>query len=88
MEKVKLNEEEVEMLLHNLCVKLGFCLPPPLMKRLIHSPPTSAKRFAEVVFEAEGLDPNSSKELYEQVLAYIARAFANHHVHDQSQPEL
>ncbi|MDO7845975.1 hypothetical protein Q5H92_06380 [Hymenobacter sp. M29] len=76
--KVLLTKEEVEKLLFNLCVKLGFCLPLVAQRRIINSPPTNVDRFADVVYKAEGLDPKLASPLYNQVHKMVAEAFQQH----------
>ncbi|MCV2393903.1 hypothetical protein OEB99_06250 [Actinotalea sp. M2MS4P-6] len=44
-------------LLDDLCVRLGYCLPPEDRQRLIDDPPTSVDAFTDAVVRAEGLDP-------------------------------
>lgn len=44
-------------LLSDLCVTLGYCLPPEDQERIIHDPPTSVDTFTDAVVKAEGLDP-------------------------------
>lgn len=48
--------EQVEALLRELCVDLGFCLPFDAYEQLVDNPPRTADAFARKVFEAEGLD--------------------------------
>lgn len=74
-----LTDKEVRDLLSVLCERLGFCLAPDKRLHLASSPPTDIDEFARAVFVAEGLDPlTSSSDLYHQVRALVARAFAKH----------
>jgi hypothetical protein len=67
---------DVQHLLYELCVKLGFCLSPEAQGRLIETPPTDIDAFTDAVFEAEGLDPvYSDKRLRSQVRELVARHF-------------
>lgn len=66
---------EVVYLLEDLCIRLGFCLPPEARTRLEKAPPRGPQDFAESVFRAEGLDPQLDKTLYSQVLATVEAAF-------------
>ena len=54
---VQLSPFQVESLLYELCVVLGFCLPPDEQARLLESPPTEVDAFTDAVIRAEGLDP-------------------------------
>ncbi|WP_207923606.1 hypothetical protein [Actinomadura bangladeshensis] len=71
----RLAPEEVDALLHDLCVRLGFCLPPADQAVLRASPPVGVDSFAEAVFRAEGLDASPDGELWRQVRETVARAF-------------
>jgi hypothetical protein len=53
----QLSPDRVEALLYELCVVLGFCLPPDEQSRLREFPPTDIDAFTEAVIRAEGLDP-------------------------------
>ena len=62
-------------LLDVLCVKYGFCLSPLWRARLERNPPRSAGRFADTVFWAEGLNPETAdRQLYKAVVAEVQRA--------------
>jgi hypothetical protein len=50
-----LAEREVEFLLGELCVKLGFCLDPSSWQKLVEHPPETIEEFAKAVIEADGL---------------------------------
>ncbi|MFI0729150.1 hypothetical protein ACH4S9_08995 [Streptomyces sp. NPDC021225] len=54
----QLSPSAVHELLYELCVDLGFCLPPHEQRRLREAPPADADEFTDAVFRAEGLDPN------------------------------
>jgi hypothetical protein len=45
------------MLLDQLCVDLGYCLPPDERIRLIDDPPQTVDAFTDAVIAAEGRDP-------------------------------
>jgi hypothetical protein len=66
----------IELLLDNLCVELGFCLPPNEYARLASCPPTSTEAFTNAVFVAERLDPLSAKkELWRAVHSRVTKCF-------------
>jgi hypothetical protein len=48
---------DVDLLLYELCVKLGFCLPPEETMKLVENPPEEVDAFVDAVIRAEGLDP-------------------------------
>lgn len=72
----RLSKAQVEPLLYELCVKLGFCLPPADQRRLERAPPVEVDDFADAVFVAEGMDPLAHPRLRKQVCECIAAHFA------------
>jgi hypothetical protein len=71
-----LSPTEVKKLLSELCVELGFCLPPEDQARFEEGPPENVENFTDAVFIAEGLDPKTAdKLLYRQVRDRVAVAF-------------
>ena len=66
-------EAAVGQLLYDLCVDLGFCLPPDDQQRLRESPPQDPDSFTDAVFEAEGMDPRDHDGLREQVREVVAQ---------------
>jgi hypothetical protein len=66
----------VAWLLCELCVELGFCLPPEAQRRLQSALPAGAEAFADAVLAAEGMDPQTADpRLRQQVSARIAKHF-------------
>ena len=59
-----MSSARVEALLYELCVVLGFCLPPDEQARLRESPPTDVDAFTDAVIRAEGLDPHADIPLH------------------------
>lgn len=53
-------ERELNYLLHDLCVKWGFCIPPEDQTNIAKSEHYTADSFARDVLVAEGLDPGYS----------------------------
>ncbi|MNK31852.1 hypothetical protein D3C87_502950 [compost metagenome] len=51
-----MTQAQVEALLRQLCVDLGFCLHGDAVDQLIDQPPATADDFARAVFTTEGLD--------------------------------
>lgn len=60
-------ESDVRRLLDELCIKLGFCLPPEENQRLRESPPGEVDSFTDAVFEAEGMGDMRYTDLRRQV---------------------
>ena len=52
-----MSSRQIELLLEELCIDLGFCLPPDVQAQLIHEPPADVDEFTDAVIRAEGLDP-------------------------------
>lgn len=72
----RLSEAQVKPLLYELCLRLGFCLPPADQRRLEREPPSGVDAFADAVFIAEGMDPHGHRSLRKQVCDCIAAHFA------------
>lgn len=67
----------LKWLLHDLCVKLGFCLSPEAQATLLADPPDSVEDFSIALFEAEGLDPVlAERQLVRRVVEEVALARA------------
>ncbi len=63
-------------LLEDLCVRLGYCLPPEDQQRIINDPPASVDGFTDAVVVAEGFDPDlMATEQRQQVHRLVAAAF-------------
>lgn len=73
--KTPARSEQIAYLLHELCVELGFCLPPDEQARLQDEPPEDFDAFTDAVFRAEGLDPLADRQLRSQVRARVAGCF-------------
>jgi hypothetical protein len=70
-----LTADAVDPLLYDLCVELGFCLPPEVRARLRASPPPDVDSFTDTVMTAEGLDPMTHEPLRRQVRERVRSAF-------------
>jgi hypothetical protein len=70
--------DEIEVLLDDLCVRLGFCLPPEQYERLVTTPPSNPAEFTNAVFLSEGMSPRTADDqLYKHVLSTVQRVFEN-----------
>ena len=72
----QLTEPQTQALLYELCVRLGFCLPPADQRRLEKDPPVDVEAFADAVYAAEGADPHAHPHIRKQVCDCIATHFA------------
>jgi hypothetical protein len=63
----------VQRLLDELCVRLGFCLPPRAQTRLRQSPPLDPDEFTDAIFAAERMDPRLYLHLRHDVRAVVDR---------------
>jgi hypothetical protein len=82
--KARLGPVEVSGLLSQLCVTLGFCLPPLVIERLATSPPEDSDEFTEAVFVTEGYGAVHSDPLFNQVRALVVEAFMLHRTRNES----
>jgi len=73
-EPLRMREQSVRYLLHDLCADLGFCLRPEVRDAIVADPPRDPKSFARWVIEAEGLDPSDKRFIY-PVLECVCDAF-------------
>jgi hypothetical protein len=66
----------IRFLLEELCVELGFCLPPDAQHRLIAHPPLAIEEFTDAVIRAEGLDDQAiPRQLRREIRAIVTRYY-------------
>ncbi|MEU5611274.1 hypothetical protein AB0H03_21470 [Streptomyces sparsogenes] len=70
------SQDDVQRLLYELCVDLGFCLPPEEHRRLREAPPADADIFTDAVFEAEGMGPGEDRRQVRDVVVRHMRGWA------------
>src|SRR5258708_25812954 len=61
---VLVDRQELEQLLSDLCVGLGFCLPAHEREQLLSSSQSDVDAFTDAVIAAEGLDPAYPTSVY------------------------
>lgn len=67
---------DVGQLLNDLCMRLGYCLPPDDQQGIISDPPTPVDAFTDAVVTAEGFDPVlMATKQRRQVRRMVAAAF-------------
>ncbi|GIF73319.1 hypothetical protein Asi02nite_28370 [Asanoa siamensis] len=64
---------EVEQLLYELCVGLGFCLPSEEGRRLREAPPVDVDAFTDAVLVAEGYGDMSHTDTRRMVREVVER---------------
>ncbi|MFC5753012.1 hypothetical protein [Actinomadura rugatobispora] len=67
--------EDIGALLYDLCVRLGFCLPPDEQAALRTSPPTDVDAFTEAVYRAEGLEGSPKDDLWMEVRETVRQTY-------------
>lgn len=74
-------DSDVRRLLNDLCVRLGFCLPPDGIRRLELSPPHGIDAFTDAVLTTEGMGDMSHTQTRAQVREVVAMHMARwpHH---------
>jgi hypothetical protein len=71
-----LDSHQLELLLHDLCVDLGYCLPPEGMNFIRVNPPIDVDECTDIVMTEDGLSPEQYPEKRKEVRAVVARHFA------------
>jgi hypothetical protein len=69
--------EALDFLLYDLCVDLGFCLPPADNARICASESWDADAFVAEVFRIEGMDPNEHLALKRQMRNRFVEMFGS-----------
>ena len=70
----RMPEQSVRFLLKDLCIELGYCLPPGVQDGIAMNPPGDPETFSALVVKSEGLDPEDSSKLV-PVLELVCSAF-------------
>ena len=72
----RLTSDLVHALLGELCIEVGYCLPPKAHDLIEADPPTDPRSFADLVIklEVDG-DEQGDTEYYDQVLELVLRTF-------------
>jgi len=60
-------EKEIRKFLDEICVELGFCLPPQQIEDLASIDVYEVDEFIRAVFIAEGIDPSMNLHLFRQL---------------------
>jgi hypothetical protein len=71
----QMDQSRVAALLYEVCVDLGFCLPPAVNARLESNPPADVDEFTDVIFREEGMEPYNDTVLRNQVRERVAKHF-------------
>jgi hypothetical protein len=60
-------EKEIRIFLDEICVELGFCLPPKDIENLVDRKYYEADQFVREIFTVEGMNPERELRLFRQV---------------------
>ena len=74
---IKISRGQVDRLLDELCVDLGFCLSPRDRARLQRSPEASSVAMTEVLLRTRGIDANSTGA--EQIARAVRELVTSHY---------
>jgi hypothetical protein len=74
---LQIHNQKIYALLSELCIKLGFCIPPEHSVRLQKDPPADIDSFTDAIFWAEGLAPGNEVELRREVRKVVEKHFRN-----------
>jgi hypothetical protein len=80
----KTTQEALDFLLYDLCVDLGFCLPPADNARICASESWDADTFTAEVFRVEGMDPDQHLALKRQMRDRFIEMFGSSVVDSES----
>lgn len=67
-------QREMQFLLEELCIELGFCLPPDDQERIVATEMWDADSFVAEVFRCEKMNPDEFRQLRREV----GRKFEDH----------
>jgi hypothetical protein len=76
--------EALDFVLYDICVELGFCLPPTDNARICATKFWNADGFTEEVFRVEGMNPNEHLNLKRQIRKRFTDLFGSSSVDPES----
>jgi hypothetical protein len=76
--------EALDFLLYDICVELGFCLPPAENARICATEFWDADGFTEEVFRVESMDPDEHLNLRRQIRQRFTDMFGSSRVDPES----
>ena len=76
--------EALDFLLYDICVELGFCLPPEDNARICASKVWDAEAFVREVFRVEGMDPDEHLTLKRQIQKRFTDMFGSSRIDPES----
>lgn len=65
-------ERAIKLVLDEVCVTLGYCIPPEAQSELCANPPATATELAVEIYRAEGLERTDS-DVDKQMVQIIER---------------
>ena len=69
----------VETVLLELCVQMGFCLPPDGHARMLDMPTGDLDVFVDAIFAAQGLEEPYDRDLWRGVRDQVGRRLGDSH---------
>ncbi len=73
--KISSMERDLDCLLGDLCVQLGFCIPPNIAEAISKSSMLNSIEFAHMVLEAEGMNPEYEKSWVKKIAGQFRERF-------------
>ena len=70
-------KQKIEILLDELCVKQGFCLPRNEFEKIISKDHLYADEFAKLVLLGEGMDPDLEIKHFRNIKKIFSDLFGN-----------
>ncbi len=77
-------EREINYLLYDLCVDLGFCIPPIAATEISKRSHITADGFANDVIEADGMNPKYEKQWMSKISNKFRERFGSEEVNKKS----
>ena len=77
-------EREINYLLHDVCVDLGFCIPPVRGEEISKRTHLTAVEFANYVIEAEGMKPEYEKQSVKNIVSKFRDHFGVEEIYKKS----
>ena len=77
-------ENEIKSLLDELCIELGFCLPPEAIDKITSKRRFEADQFTREVILAEGMNPELEKQHFKSIKRKFTERYGNEYSQSDS----